>query len=80
MVNGQREGDMSHMARTVGIIESAGPAQVLLPARTQSRVVQSTQVGMEEAVKRVRVGYGLPTDAQNLVTGVDQKLDGREAH
>lgn len=71
---------MPHVARTVGIIQPTGPTQVLLAAWSQGRVVQPTKIGMKEAVECVGVGNGLPADAPDLVTGVDQKLDCGQAY
>lgn len=78
VVNREWEGDMSHVTRTVHIIEPTSPTQVLLAARSHGRVVEAAHVGVEQAVKRGGVGDLLEADALDLLARVDQKLNSRQ--
>lgn len=79
MVDWEGQGDMAHVARTVAIVESAGPTQLLFAAWAQSRVIQSSNVGVEQAVKGIGVSDGFTANAPYLVASVHEKLDSGQA-
>ena len=79
MVDGQGEGDVAHVAGAVDVVEPAGSAEVVFPRGAQGRVVESAQVGVQQAVKGVGVGDLPAADLLDLPSGVGEELDGGEA-
>ena len=79
VVDGQGKGNVSHVTGTVDVVQAAGSAQVMLVRRAQGWVVESTQVGVQQAVKDVWVG-DLPTaNLFDLCSGVGEESNGRES-
>ena len=67
MVDREGEGDVPHVSRTVDIIQTTSPTRVILSTGAQSRVVESSHVGMEQAVECVGVGNLFAADLLNLL-------------
>ena len=69
---------MPHVSRTVNVVQPACTTEIMLVARSQSWVVQTTKIGVQEAVERVGVGDFLATDLLDFRPRVGEKGDGGE--
>ena len=67
MVDREREGDVPHVSRTVDIIQTTSPTRVIFSTGAQSRVVESSHVGMEQAVECIGVGNLFAADLLNFL-------------
>lgn len=70
---------MTKVSWTVDIIQTTRSTQLLLVARTKSRVIQPAWVGVEEVVEGVRVGNQLAADAPDLLCSVGDETHRGEA-
>ena len=68
VIDGQREGDVAHVARAMHVVETARAAEVLLAARPHGRVVEAALVRVQETVKGGWVGDMLAADPSDLVS------------
>ena len=73
MVDWKGEGNVAHVARAVHIVETTRPTRVLFVTGSKCRVIQSPQVGVQEAVKGVRVSNLLDTHGSELRGRVGQE-------
>ena len=78
VVDRKWEGQVSHVTRTVDIVQRACPAQVVFVTWTEGGVVEPSDVGVKEAVKRVGICDLFTAHLLYLFARVCEKPDGGE--